>query len=90
MTVADRPDAGRNASPERAQQGSGNGALKVASRARPEHDAIAAGDIDSMLLKAAPIPLNFQLEYPYRSAMENHVHRAPRLGECGLLNVRMQ
>jgi hypothetical protein len=30
------------------------------------------------------------IEYPYRSAMENHVHRAPRLGERGLLDVRMQ
>jgi hypothetical protein len=29
------------------------------------------------------------LEHPHRSAMENHVHRTPRLGNHGLLNVRI-
>jgi hypothetical protein len=29
------------------------------------------------------------LEHPHRSALENHVHRTPRLGNHGLLNVRI-
>lgn len=33
--------------------------------------------------------LLLRLEHAHRSALEDHVHRAPRLGERGLLNVRM-
>src|SRR5260221_11910426 len=34
-------------------------------------------------------PLLLRLEHAHRSALEDHVHRAPRLGERGLLNVRI-
>jgi hypothetical protein len=33
--------------------------------------------------------LLLRLEHAPRSALEDHVHRAPRLGERGLLNVRI-
>jgi hypothetical protein len=33
--------------------------------------------------------LLLRLEHAHRSALEDHVHRAPRLGERGLLNVRI-
>jgi hypothetical protein len=36
-----------------------------------------------------PGPLLLRLEHAHRSALEDHVHRAPRLGERGLLNVRI-
>ena len=35
------------------------------------------------------ILLLLRLEHPHRSALENHVHRTPRLGNHGLLNVRI-
>src|SRR6266545_1210063 len=34
-------------------------------------------------------PLLLRLEHAYRSTLEDHVHRAPRLGERRLLNVRI-
>src|SRR6266536_137878 len=34
-------------------------------------------------------PLLLRLEHPSRSALEDHVHRTSRLGERGLLNVRI-
>jgi hypothetical protein len=42
-----------------------------------------------MRLRRYRRPLLLRLEHAHRSALEDHVHRAPRLGERGLLNVRI-
>jgi transposase len=44
---------------------------------------------DLQILRRYRRPLLLRLEHAHRSALEDHVHRAPRLGERGLLNVRI-
>src|SRR6266446_4319885 len=44
---------------------------------------------DLQILRRYRRPLLLRLEHPPRSALEDHVHRASRLGKRGLLNVRI-
>src|SRR4030095_7066591 len=44
---------------------------------------------DLQILRRYRRPLLLRLEHAHRSALEDHVQRAPRLGERGLFNVRI-
>jgi hypothetical protein len=44
---------------------------------------------DLQILRRYRRSLLLRLEHPHRSALENHVHRTPRLGNHELLNVRI-
>src|SRR5207245_2158037 len=44
---------------------------------------------DLQIIRRYRRPLLLRLEHAHRSTLEDHVHRAPRLGERGLLNVRI-
>ena len=53
------------------------------------HAAELALKSDLQILRRYRRSLLLRLEHPHRSALENHVHRTPRLGNHGLLNVRI-
>ena len=69
----------------------------AAARARTQwpgkHLAVHAAELalksDLQILRRYRRSLLLRLEHPHRSALENHVHRTPRLGNHGLLNVRI-
>src|ERR1700694_5419594 len=67
----------------------------AAARARTQwpgkHLAVYAAELalksDLQILRRYRRSLLLRLEHPHRSALENHVHRAPRLDNHGSLNV---
>ena len=69
----------------------------AAARARTQrprkHLAVHAAELALeprlQILRRYRRPLLLRLEHPHRSALENHVHRTPRLGHRGLINLRI-
>src|SRR6201984_1748973 len=53
------------------------------------HAAELAGEPNFQILRRHRRSLLLRMEHAHRSAMENHVHRAPRLGRRRSLNLRI-
>src|SRR5262249_9651722 len=66
----------------------GNGAALAPPAEAPADDRMAVEPNFQILRQYRRSPL-LRLEHSHRSALEDHVHRAPRLGKRGLFNVRI-
>src|SRR6266511_5556707 len=68
-------------------------AARTRTQRSGKHLAIHAAELALepclQILRRHRRPLLLLLEHAYRSTLEDHVHRAPRLGERRLLNVRI-